>query len=201
MFLSSASIRDLINNGLLLVKETIVDFTERMGFIEGSSFDLRVDKVFELDQVNIPFIGIETRVSSELNELLPIDFQTCDNLHYKITSEKKEKLTKGWYLPSGYYVLTTLEFLNTPREILGVINPRRTYIISGCPVICTMVSPGYRGLLAVGIHVINKAGLHLECGSNIVSCRFGVFDSPFTDSYAGIYGGSKVQTDGVERGK
>lgn len=201
MHLSAATIRDCINNGLLIIKETISNFKERMGFIEGSSFDLTIDKVFALDQSQPPFIGVDIRVSADLEEIKPIDISNHRDLNPKITEEQRQKIGLGWYLSPGYYVFTTPEKVDIPREVLGILKPRRTYLISGCPVFCTDIAPGYNGILAIGMYVFNKVGIHIERGANAVACRFATFDSLFTDSYNGVWGGDKVSTDGVVRGK
>lgn len=200
MFLSANTIREMIlERGLIVFKR----FCERFGFIEGSSFDLTVNKVYKIDTKYPPFIGIKKRITPNMIEIPPYSlFDEICHLYSEdeFSVEDMKQMGEGWYLPQGYYVLSTEEQTNLPPYILGILKPRRTYLVSGCPVFCTDVAPGYQGILAMGIGIFNPAGLILEKGSKAVAYRFGIFDTEDTDAYKGIWGGDKVQTNGVERG-
>jgi len=207
MRLCSNTIREMVKELKIIDPNTVRDYDKRIKFIEGGSFDLEIENLYALAD-RIPIIGDRIRKTSELIELIPEFFNApeYDWLDDYLGEDEegvnnRSKMDKGWKLNTfQYYVLKSREYVNIPSEILGILKPRASYLLNGCPVFCTDISPGFHGTLFCGIFIFHPAGLILEKNSKYVSCRFTVFDQIETDIYDGIWGNGKKQTKGVERG-
>jgi len=169
MLLSAESIRSEIECGSLIVPETIRDYDNRIKFIEGSSFDLEVDRLFVPNPMVPAVLGDNIRKTPDLIEVLPCDFQDPQFdepfRKAKISESDRRKMNAGWFLSYGkYYVLVSNEETTLTREYLGRLRQRRSYIISGCPVFLTDVAPGYEGTISSGICILHeKKNTYCNC--------------------------------------
>ena len=179
---------------------------------EGSKVDLTLNSVFTLNRSTdsfCSFMGINLRRTPptiELQpELLPI-------------SPSMPRVGQGWMLGPGYYLLQTVEKLNMPPWLVGVIKERTTVFRNGSIIRVTDADPGYCGHITAGLFVPPGSALTLEKEVRFLSIKFEpiieisfVGDEPDdfyislnpenNDPYKGIWGGNKNSTEGIiERG-
>jgi len=148
---------------------------------EGAGFDLRIGEVFELK--GDAFLGIEKRETPKIKTLASFD-------------SKKEK--SFVFLPGQYYLIKTIEKVNTPEGIEILFRPRTTMFRSGMMLITGAVPPGYCGELNFGIVNLGKSKVTIEMGARVVHAMFYQIDGA-TNLYRGQWQGGRTATKGVEK--
>jgi deoxycytidine triphosphate deaminase len=91
-----------------------------------------------------------------------------------------------------YYLFETLEAVNMPLWLTGILTPRTTLFRSGIIVSVGALDPGYKKRLAFGAFATHD--IHIERGARIVSCRFAAIGD--STAYNGVWQGGKIHTDG-----
>ena len=147
---------------------------------EGAGFDLRLGEVYDLEGEG--FLGIEERDTPKSNLVAKIDL-------------KKE--TSFTFEPKKYYLIKTIEKVNLPIDISGLIFPRTTLFRSGLALFNGIVQPGYKGELTFGICNLSEAKVKVSFGSRIVHITFHEVLGEGSQ-YRGQWQGGRVSTDGKE---
>ncbi len=147
---------------------------------EGAGFDLRLGEIYELEGEG--FLGVEERNTPESKLIAKFD-------------PKKE--TSFVFEPSKYYLIKTMEKVNLPEDLSGIIFPRTTLFRSGLALFNGLVQPGYCGELTFGICNLGKGKIKVSFGARIVHITFHqVFGEG--NKYRGQWQGGRVSTDGKE---
>jgi deoxycytidine triphosphate deaminase len=152
--------------------------------IEGVSVDLRVDKVFVLlvtdEQMAVTSLMRDSRSTPEYDEL-------------SYVHQAKEI----WQLDSAcYYLVQTMETINTPDWLAPVCYPRTTLFRSGVKLHCAPVSPGYQGVLTFGLEVDPALDWFvLQRGARIAQVRFELIYGAAV-AYDGQWQGGKLASQG-----
>ena len=165
--------------------------------IEGSVWDLSTDSILYSINQNASTI---TRTKRRLPEYLDA----------KLTSDG------FWQLKPGYYLVKSLESVNMPLDMAGMVIPRSSVFRGGALPIGTRIAPGYCGNIVTGLHVLPQTGMFtVERGARLMSVSFELIDLPVIQFdnplqlaqqmaqhvgvYTGIWGGNKISTEGTER--
>ncbi len=165
----------------LVEKEKLVEnLCEReMNSPEGAGFDLRLDEVFSLEGAG--FLGVEERNTPEVKSM---------------ASSKNEK--DFFFKPGEYHLVKTMEKVNLPTTLSGIIVPRTTVFRSGLALFNGIVQPGYSGELTFGICNLGKSNIKIELGARIVHITFHEVLGE-GNQYRGQWQGGRVSTEGVEK--
>jgi len=195
MYLSADSLRKLIKRGIYLPhpdepwmkkRHEFIDPCpdERQEFIEGSAYDLTLNRVYEpgLCVGFVPSIGIEERRGAVVIELFP---DAHDN----------------WFFETGKsYLLESLETITVPTDSFCPIKPRTSIFRAFNQPLFSDAHPGYHGKIHGLLTVHHPQGLVLRKGSRFAYLRVAKFDGGKTDAYRGIYGdGGCGATTGGEK--
>lgn len=125
---------------------------------EGAGFDIRLDEVYKLVKTKKPaFLGIEDRLTPDIKLLAK----------YK---EGKSKFFK--FSPNNFYLVTTIEKTNLPKDITAHSFARSTLFRSGLQLLHTQVAPGYSGILTFGIKNVGDQPIKIELGARIAHLQF-----------------------------
>jgi deoxycytidine triphosphate deaminase len=164
--------------------------------IEGSVWDLTVDKILYFTKQNSSTI---TRTKRRLPE------------YYDEVLD-----TNGfWNLNPGYYLTQSLETVNMPLDMSGLVIPRSSVFRGGALPIGTRIAPGYSGKIVTGLNVLQQTGTFtIERGARLMSVAFDLIDLPVikfdnplqlaqemahhVGMYKGIWTGGRVSTEGKE---
>jgi dUTP pyrophosphatase len=99
----------------------------------------------------------------------------------------------AFYLqPNEYYLCTTKEKVNMPKDLVAFIFPRSTLFRSGVSLRTAVVDPGYKGRLTIGIKNETSRRFVLEKNARIAQIVFSRIHGKAT-SYEGKYQGGKVK--------
>lgn len=118
---------------------------------EGAGFDLRLD--FASQVSGDAFLGVSTRYTGEAKRLLP-----------KMDGEAPHYML----YPGDYVLLTTMEEVDLPSDMVGFLWPRTTVFRSGAVLSTGVIAPGYHGVLTVGCSFSGGASLRLEVGARFL---------------------------------
>lgn len=149
---------------------------------EGAGYDLRLGGVYELEGEG--FLGIEERNTPKVTSIAKFD------------PFKKEE---SFIFETGkYYLIKTIEKVNLPADISGIIFSRTTLFRSGLALFNGIVQPGYCGELTFGICNLGKSNIKVSLGARVVHITFHeVFGAG--NAYRGQWQGGRVSTIGKEK--
>lgn len=150
---------------------------------EGAGFDLRLGEVYELQGEG--FLGVEGRNTPEAKLLDKYD------------EAKTEEENTFIFEPGKYFLIKTLEKVNLPVDLSGVIYPRTTLFRSGLGLFNGVVQPGYSGELTFGICNLGQSPIKISFGARVVHITFQTVLGEGSQ-YRGQWQGGRVATDGVE---
>ena len=150
---------------------------------EGSGFDLRLDEVYSL--TGSGFLGVEERDTPQV-ELLAKN------------NNKEESENFFIFKPGEYYLIKTMEKVNLPTTLSGIIVPRTTLFRSGLGLFNGIVQPGYSGELTFGLANLGKSNIKISFGARVVHITFHEVLGEGNE-YKGQWQGGRVSTDESEK--
>lgn len=150
---------------------------------EGAGFDLRLGEVYELSGDG--FLGVEKRNTPEAKLVARYDPQKTEDQNYFI------------FRPGEYYLVKTMEKVNLPVTLSGIIFARTTMFRSGLALFNGIVQPGYCGELTFGICNLGKGDIKVSFGARVVHITFHEVLGA-GNQYRGQWQGGRVATGGQE---
>lgn len=150
---------------------------------EGAGFDLRLGEVYELEGEG--FLGVEER-NTPVAKLLA-----------KHDSDKPEAENYFIFEPGKYYLIKTMEKVNLPVNLSGIIFPRTTLFRSGLGMFNGIVQPGYAGELTFGLSNLGKSRIKISFGARVAHITFHEVLGEGNE-YRGQWQGGRVSTEGKE---
>ncbi len=150
---------------------------------EGAGFDLRLSEVYEIEGDG--FLGVEERQTPEVKSIAKYNPDRQDDEDYFV------------FKPGQYYLVKTIEKVNLPVNLSGMIFPRTTMFRSGLGLFNGIVQPGYSGELTFGICNLGKSDIKISFGARIVHITFHEVLGE-GNQYRGQWQGGRVGTEGKE---
>ncbi|MBU5537600.1 MAG: hypothetical protein QW818_04065 [Candidatus Aenigmatarchaeota archaeon] len=169
---------------LKLVKEQnlVENLSEReLTNPEGAGFDFRVGELYRIK--GNAFLGINERQTPEV-EL--------------VAKYEDGKVNSHVIMPGEFYLVKTIEKVNTPHNITINFKPRTTTFRSGLHIRTGNVAPGYKGELIFALKNDGPVPVTLEMGARIVHAQFHLVEGN-ANSYKGQWQGGRVTTKGKEK--
>ncbi len=167
---------------LVKEKKLVENLCEReLNNPEGTGFDLRIGEIYQNKSGG--FLGVDEREIPE-PELLE-----------KFEENKKKTVILK---PGEYYVIKTIENVNTPKDIMITFLPRITLFRCGVTVFTSNCAPGYCGPLFFGLVNLGKFPFKLEMGARVVHALFHQIDGS-SNLYRGQWQGGRLSTEGKEK--
>jgi len=74
--------------------------------------------------------------------------------------------------PGEYYLVQTVESLNTPMDVMPMIYPRSSLHRAGLLLLVTKTDPGYQGKLTLGLTNLGPFEVKLQLGARICNIVF-----------------------------
>jgi len=177
MILGIKELRRLVDE-----QKLVEDLCEReMNSPEGAGFDLRIGEVFELEGDG--YLGIEERDTPNSKS---------------VAKYNPDKVAPFVFEPGKYYLVKTIETVNLPADISGIIFSRTTLFRSGLGLFNGIVQPGYKGGLTFGICNLGSNKIKVDLGARIVHITFHQVLGE-GNAYRGQWQGGRVTTEGREK--
>jgi len=169
-----------------LVKENnlVENLCEReMNNPEGAGFDLRLEEIFELEGNG--FLGVTERDTPNSKSVAKNNPSNPEEENYFI------------FKPGKYYLIQTMETVNLPTTLSGIIFPRTTLFRSGLGLFNGIVQPGYSGKLSFGLCNLGKSDVKISFGARVVHITFQEILGE-GNQYKGQWQGGRVTTEKKE---
>jgi deoxycytidine triphosphate deaminase len=148
---------------------------------EGAGFDFRIGEIYEISGKG--FLGIEERKTPKTKLLAKYN-------------PKRRRIFV--FKPGKYYLMKTIEKVNTPENVLILFRPRSTLYRSGMMIFTGNVSPGYKGELVFGILNLGPCEVKIELGARVVHAMFFQVKGK-TNLYRGQWQGGRITTKKKEK--
>ena len=179
MILGIKKLRQLVKDIKLV--ENLCD--RELNSPEGAGFDLRLGEVYKLEGGG--FLGVEERDTPK-NKLVG-----------KYNEEEDEENNYFIFKPGKYYLIKTIEKVNLPTSLSGIIFPRTTLFRSGLALFNGIVQPGYSGELTFGIANLGSSNIKVSFSARVVHITFHEVLGE-GNQYRGQWQGGRVSTAGKE---
>jgi deoxycytidine triphosphate deaminase len=173
-------------------KENIIENlgTRELENPEGVGLDLRLGSIHTISDGGA-FIevdgsgGLGKRKGVQTQEIAKFD---------RNTQTQKEVIIE----PHTYYLVTTYEKINVPRDLMPHIYPRSSLYRSGLLLIVGKPDPGYSGYLTYGLTNLSNFPVKLQMGARICNIIFHTIDGN-TTPYRGQHQGGRLTAHEVEQ--
>ncbi len=167
---------------LVKTKKLVENLSEReLINPEGAGFDLRLGEIYGLRGKG--FLGIENRKTPGVKLLKKYDPKRKSSFIFK----------QGFF-----YLMKTIEKVNTPQDVLILFTPRTTIFRSGMMIFTATCSPGYCGELTFAITNLGSCEAEVELGARVVHAMFFQVKGK-TNLYRGQWQGGRVTTSKKEK--
>ena len=153
---------------------------------EGVGIDLRLGSVHKIIKGGA-FIeaGLGKRKGVETKEIAKF-----------IDGAKKQKFIS--IEPGQYYLVQTLESVNTPLDLMPIVYPRSSLFRAGLLLLNSKTDPGYCGPLTMGLVNLSPFPVKLQMGARICNIVFHKIEGQ-TVSYRGQHQGGRITPQKVEQ--
>ncbi len=180
-------------------KQLVTDLCEReLTNPEGCGFDLRLGKVWKIKGEG--YLGIEDRKTCDTE--LVAEWKNTQNSKVKSQIQKVNvKTTNNGNIiihPGDFYLVTTIEKVNVPDNLVGILKPRSTLQRMGLILRTTQIAPGYSGELTFALHNAGPCQVKLDLGARIVHVMFAQVLGK-TAVYRGQWQGGRVTAKKIEK--
>lgn len=138
---------------------------------EGCGFDLRLAEAYTISGEG--YLGVEDRKTCEIN---------------KVISDESGALSLK---PNDFFLVKTMETVNVPENLVGILKPRSTLQRMGLFLRTTQIAPGYSGELTFALKNEGPATVKIDIGARIVHVMFSEVKGK-TALYRGQWQGGRV---------
>jgi len=168
---------------LVKKKKLVTNLSEReLKNPEGAGFDLRLGEVYKISGGKA-FLGVEDRQTPDIE------------LVTKYSKRKKKSVT---IFPNEFYLVTTIEQVNLPKDITANFKPRTTTFRSGLFIRTGNVAPGYKGKLTFALKNEGPLPVTIELGARVIHIQFEQVDGG-GNMYRGQWQGGRVSATKKEK--
>lgn len=136
--------------------------------LQPSGIDLCLDSVARI--VSPGAIGRDNR-DRQISDTVPINFGPDDWVE----------------LPQGPYLVSFMEVVNIPLDIMGMVLPRSSLLRSGVSLNSAVWDAGYSGRSQALLSVNNPGGYRLQRGARLMQMVFFRLEQPLKQGYRGRY--------------
>ena len=150
---------------------------------EGAGFDLRLAEIYELEGAG--FLGIGERDTPNIKLIAQNNTTKDETQNYFI------------FEPRKYYLIKTMEKVNLPTNLSGIIFPRTTLFRSGLALFNGIVQSGYSGELTFGICNLGNSSIKVSFGARVAHITFHEILGE-GNQYRGQWQGGRVATEEKE---
>ena len=157
---------------------------------EGTTVDLRLGEIHKITGGEA-FIEADGPAGQGKRSM----FETTLVAAYKGGDDEQDKVTIN---PGEYYLVKTVESIETPLDVLSDFRTRSTLFRSGLILVTSVGSPGYKGELVFGLHHAGPLPVTLQMGARICTAAFYRIEGTGVE-YRGQNQGGRVTSAGVEQ--
>lgn len=170
--------------------------------------DVLIENLGSRELDNPEGVGVDLRLGS-IHEIAKggafIEADGAEGLGKRkgVTTKELGSFTSGKFKtvtikPRKYYLVQTLEKINTPLDLMPVVYPRTSLFRAGILLLNSKTDPGYSGQLTMGLINLSPFPVKLQLGTRICNIVFIKIQGK-TISYRGQHQGGRVTPSKIER--
>uniref|UniRef100_A0A832ASI5 dCTP deaminase n=1 Tax=Ignisphaera aggregans TaxID=334771 RepID=A0A832ASI5_9CREN len=132
--------------------------------------------------------GLDLRIGDEVCELMEVD-EVLDPYANEIDLSRFYRCWKNNTFvvkPYRRYLLTTLEYIKVPPELMAFVELRSTFARMGLSIPPTIVDGGFEGQITIELHG-SSFPIKLRYGTRFIHIVFSRVTSPIEKPYSGGY--------------
>lgn len=100
--------------------------------------------------------------------------------------------------PGEYLLISTVEQVNTPKNLMPMVYSRSSLFRAGLLLLVTKVDPGYRGTLTMGLRNLSEFPVSLQMGARVCNIVFYQIEGEGVE-YRGQHQGGRISPSEVEQ--
>jgi deoxycytidine triphosphate deaminase len=100
--------------------------------------------------------------------------------------------------PGEYLLISTVEQINTPKNLMPMVYSRSSLFRAGLLLLVTKVDPGYRGPLTMGLRNLSEFPVKLQMGARVCNIVFHQIEGEGVE-YRGQHQGGRISPSEVEQ--
>lgn len=100
--------------------------------------------------------------------------------------------------PGDYYLVSTVEVINTPKDLMPLVFPRTSLFRAGLLLLNSKTDPEYKGTLTMGLKNLSEFEVSLQMGARICNIVFFKIEGQ-TVGYRGQHQGGRISPTEVEQ--
>jgi deoxycytidine triphosphate deaminase len=167
---------------------------------------LRLGEVFELEGDG--FLGVEERQTPAAKSVAfcHCEASVSDGQRSNPAASSKNEIASPAarndsdffiFAPGKYYLIKTMEKVNLPITLSGIVFPRTTMFRSGLGMFNGVVQPGYSGELTFGVCNFGQSNIKISFGARVAHITFHEVLGE-GNQYKGQWQGGRVSADKIE---
>lgn len=143
------------------------------------------------DEMTVRENGLDLRLGNEICELLSVGevldpFKEVDLSKYYRCWKFSEVVIK----PFGVYLLSTVEYIKVPPELMAFVELRSTFARLGLSIPPTIIDGGFEGQITIELHG-SAFPINLRAATRFLHVVFSKVVSPIERPYSGKYQGQR----------
>lgn len=100
--------------------------------------------------------------------------------------------------PGEYLLISTIESINTPKNLMPMVYSRSSLFRAGLLLLVTKTDPGYRGTLTMGLRNLSEFPVRLQMGARVCNVVFYQIEGEGVE-YRGQHQGGRISPSEVEQ--
>ena len=157
---------------------------------EGTGVDLRLGAIFKISEGGA-FIEADGKAGQGMRK----GVKTEQLAEFKPDRDTQEDII---IKPGEYYLVQTVETVNTPTDLMPMVYPRSSLFRAGLSLQYSKTDPGYKGKLTFGLANLSPFEVRLQMGARICNMVFFIIEGE-TVQYRGQHQGGRVSPEKAER--
>lgn len=111
-----------------------------------------------------------------------------------------KKSNQKWVIikPGEYFLVSTIEVINTPKDLMPAVFPRTSLFRAGLLLLNSKTDPGYKGTLTMGLKNLSEFEVKLQLGARICNIVFFKIEGE-TVLYRGQHQGGRISPHDQEQ--
>lgn len=153
---------------------------------EGVGLDLRMGEAHKIIEGGA---FIEADGTAGLGKRKGVKTQMIGKFHEGSNTQAEIEIKPGEYL-----LISTIEQINTPKNLMPMVYPRSSLFRAGLLLLVTKTDPGYRGTLTIGLKNLSEFPVKLQMGARICNVVFYQIEGEGVE-YRGQHQGGRISFD------
>lgn len=100
--------------------------------------------------------------------------------------------------PGEYYLISTVEIINTPKDLMPQVFPRTSLFRAGLLILNSKTDPGYKGTLTMALKNLSEFDIKLQMGARICNVVFFRIEGSSVE-YRGQHQGGRISPTDAEQ--